>query len=246
MSPGIDTGSVHRSRALWVRALAVVLLFTGVAAYYLLGLNRSLTFTALREHRLSLVGLIGAHPVRSALLFATAYAAVVALSVPGGAVLTVAGGFLFGALLGTAIVVASATVGAVGLFLIAQTALGGALRGRAADAIEHMASGFRRDAFGYLLALRLVPLFPFWLVNLVPAVLGVPLRTYALATLIGIIPGTLVYATVGAGLGRVFDESREVSLSALTPQILVGLVGLALLSLAPAAYRRWSGRRRDR
>jgi uncharacterized membrane protein YdjX (TVP38/TMEM64 family) len=240
----VDSEFKRRPRPLWVRALALLLLFAGVAAYFGLRLNRYLSFGALREHHSALAALVGAHPVSAALAFATLYAAAVALSVPGGAVLTLAGGFLFGAALGAAIVVVSATVGAVTLFLLAQTALGGALRGRAGATVERMAGGFRKDAFGYLVALRLVPLFPFWLVNLVPAFLGVPLRTYALATLLGIIPGTLVYASIGSGLGRVFEENREFSLaSVLTPQLLGGLVGLALLSLVPAAYRRWQRRR---
>ena len=162
-----------------------------------------------------------------------------ALSVPGAAVLTVAGGFLFGALEGTVLVVIGATVGATLLYLAAKTALGDALRARAGGLVHKLEAGFRENALSYLLVLRLVPLFPFWLVNLAAAVLGVPPATYVLGTFVGIIPGSYVYASVGAGLGSVFDQGGEPSLKgALTPQVLVALVGLALLSLVPVAYKR--------
>jgi hypothetical protein len=107
-----------------------------------------------------------------------------------------------------------------------------------------MEDGFRDDALNYLLVLRLIPLFPFWIVNLVPAFLGVPQRTYVLGTLIGIIPGSFVFASVGAGLGSVLDSGQEFSPSSvLTPQIVIALVGLAVLALLPVAYRKWRARR---
>jgi uncharacterized membrane protein YdjX (TVP38/TMEM64 family) len=107
-----------------------------------------------------------------------------------------------------------------------------------------MEAGFQENAFNYLLVLRLIPLFPFWIVNLVPAFLGVKLRTYMLGTLIGIIPGSFVFASVGAGLGSVLDSGQEFSPSSvLTPQIVIALIGLAVLALLPVAYRKWRRRR---
>jgi len=107
-----------------------------------------------------------------------------------------------------------------------------------------MEAGFRKNAFNYLMVLRLVPLFPFWLVNLAPALLDVRLSTYVVATFFGIIPGTFVYAHVGAGLGAVFESGREPDLGVIfQPAVLVPILGLAALSLAPIAYQKFKGRK---
>jgi uncharacterized membrane protein YdjX (TVP38/TMEM64 family) len=140
-------------------------------------------------------------------------------------------------------VVIGATCGATALFLAARTALGDYLRARAGSTIKRMEEGFRQNALSYLLVLRLIPLFPFFLVNLVPAFLGVSLPVYVVGTFFGIIPGTFVFALIGAGLGSVFDSMQEFSLQgALTPQVIVALVGLAILSLIPVAYKYWKSR----
>ncbi|MEQ8355735.1 MAG: VTT domain-containing protein [Kiloniellaceae bacterium] len=172
------------------------------------------------------------------------YAAATALSLPGGLVLTVAGGFLFGVALGTAYVVVAATLGATAVFLIARSALGDLFRAKAGPFAQRMEEGFRENALSYMLMLRLIPLFPFFVVNLAPAFLGVPLRTYVAGTFFGIIPGTLVFILAGAGLGSVFDQGGGLTLEkVLTPQIITGLVGLSLLSLLPVVYKRMRARR---
>ena len=154
--------------------------------------------------------------------------------------MTITGGFLFGSLLGTSYVVIAATIGATLLFMIGQTALGDSLRTYAGPWMQKMRKGFQDDGFHYLLILRLVPLFPFFVVNLVPAFLGIKTRTYVGATLIGIIPGSFVYATVGAGIGSVFDagETFEIA-NILTPQMWLALIGLAVLAVLPVVYRRF-------
>jgi uncharacterized membrane protein YdjX (TVP38/TMEM64 family) len=229
--------SITRLWPLAALALAIVIVLA-------LDLDRYLTFDALREHRAALTEFVAANIVLATLVFMVVYAAAIALSVPGGAILTIAGGFMFGSILGTVLVVVAATLGATLVFLIAKTALGDPLRARAGPFLQRMEAGFQENALNYLLVLRLIPLFPFWIVNLVPAFLGVPLRTYALGTLIGIIPGSFVFASVGAGLGSVLDSGQEFSPSSvLTPQIVIALVGLALLALLPVAYRKWRGRR---
>jgi uncharacterized membrane protein YdjX (TVP38/TMEM64 family) len=173
------------------------------------------------------------------------YAAVIALSVPGGAVLTIAGGFLFGTLPATLYVVVAATLGATILFLIARTALGDPLRARAGPWLRRMEAGFAENALSYLLVLRLIPIFPFWLVNLVPAFLGVGLGTYVLGTFFGIIPGSFVYASVGNGLGAVFDAGETPDVGIIfEPSILVPIVGLAVLALLPVAHRKFKARPR--
>lgn len=226
------------------RLIPVAVLVLGAISFFTLGLNDYISFESLAENRMLLEGLISSHMILAPLSFFLIYAAVVAFSLPGGAVMTIAGGFLFGTLFGTSLVVVSATAGAVAIFLVAKTSLGEVLRAKAGPWLRKFEAGFRENAFSYLLVLRLVPLFPFFVVNLVPAFLGVNLRTFAITTLIGIIPGTFVFASVGAGLGSVFDMGEEFSAAGiLTPEVITALVGLALLSLLPLAYKAISARR---
>lgn len=139
--------------------------------------------------------------------------------------------------------VSGATIGAVIVFSLARTALAATLQARAGDRFVRLAHAFRNDAFAYLLALRLVPLFPFWLVNLVPALLGVRLVPFAAATAIGVLPGALVYTSVGAGLGAILERKEPLAFSLLLePSLLIPLLGLAALALAPAIWRRLGAR----
>jgi len=242
--PPRDRDPSGPARAPLLRWLPLLLLAAGLALFLATGLQRYLTFEALRDNRVWLLDLVARHFAAAALGFVVVYILAVALSVPGGAVLTIAGGFLFGKWIATALVLVAATIGATLLFLAARTALSGLLRARAAPWLVRLEAGFRSDAFSYLLVLRLVPLFPFFVVNLVPAFLGVSLRVFMLATLIGIIPGTFVYATVGSGLGSIFDSGKSFTAAGiLTPEIVLALVGLAVLALIPVAYRKWSRRR---
>jgi uncharacterized membrane protein YdjX (TVP38/TMEM64 family) len=226
------------------RLVPVAALALLIAGFFALDLDRYLTFEALRENRAALKAFVAANGVAAALLFMAIYAAAVALSLPGGAIMTLAGGFLFGTVLGTAAVVIAATLGATALFVIARTAFGDVLRAKAGPFIRKMEAGFQDNALSYLLALRLVLAFPFWVVNLVPALLGVRLSTFVLATAVGIVPGTFVFATFGAGLGTIFDAGGEVSLGRiLTPEIVAGLIGLAVLALIPVALKKLKARR---
>ena len=226
-------------RPLWQRLWPAALLALAMAAVLALGLHRHLSFDSLQANRAWLQAFVEADTAWAALSAFAVYVTAVALSVPGAVILTIAIGFLFGTLAGGAIAAAGATVGATAVFLLARSTLGAALAERAGPAVKCMEDGFRRNAFSYLLALRLVPVFPFCLVNLVPALLGVPVRTYVAATLVGILPGTFVFAAVGAGLGSVLDSPEGLSAATmLKPKILLALGGLALLALLPVAYRR--------
>jgi uncharacterized membrane protein YdjX (TVP38/TMEM64 family) len=244
VSPPVAPPAAKLAAPLWRRLLPVAVLAAAIALVLATGLHRYLSFDALRDNRQALQAFVAAHYPLAALAYVAVYAAAVALSIPGAIILTVTGGFLFGSLWGTALVVVGATTGATLLYFIARTALGDSLRARAGGLITKLEAGFRENALSYLLVLRLVPLFPFWLVNLAAAVLGVPLATNVLGTAIGVIPGSYVFATVGAGLGSVFDQGGEPSLAGvLTPQVLTALVGLAMLSLVPVAYKRLKGKR---
>lgn len=224
------------------RFAPIIVLAAGLVAFFAFGLDDYVSFEALRDHREVLLKFVAGHRVQAALLFMACYAVVIAFSVPGGSIMTIAGGFLFGTIAATVYVVIAATVGATALFLAARTAFGDALRARAGPAMKKMEAGFRKNALNYLLFLRLLPIFPFWLVNLVPALLGVPLGTYLAATFIGIIPGSFVYASVGNGLGALFDAGELPDLGIIfAPDILIPIVGLALLALLPVAYRKFKG-----
>ena len=224
-----------------ILAIAVVASLVGIV--FGTGLHRYLSFEQLRLHRVELAAYVASMPVKAVVLFVLAYAGATALSLPGGAVLTLSGGFLFGMWLGAAAVVVGATIGATLLFLAARTVFADSLRSKAGPWLGKMEAGFKEDAFSYLLVLRLIPGFPFFIVNLVPAFLGVSVSTFALTTFFGIIPGTFVFASIGAGLGSIFDSMEEFTLrGALTPQVVTALLGLAVLSLIPPAYKRLKSR----
>ena len=228
----------------WQRLLPLLLLIAGLVAFFALGLNRYLTFETLRENRAWLLQEVADSAITATLFFMAIYIVVVAFSLPGGAVMTITGGFLFGQWLGTAYVIVAATIGATILFLAARTALGDILRAKAGPFLKKMEAGFQENALSYLLVLRLIPLFPFFIVNLVPAFLGVRLRDFVIATVVGIIPGSFVYATVGAGLGSIFDTGGAFSARGiLTPEIVTALVGLAILALLPVAYKKMKAKR---
>jgi uncharacterized membrane protein YdjX (TVP38/TMEM64 family) len=201
----------------------------------------------LREHRESLLAWVKDTGALAVLVFILGYAVVVAFSLPLGTLMTLAAGFLFGPVLATAYVVVAATIGSLAVFLAARSALGDFFRRRASGFLKRMEDGFKRNEFSYLLFLRLVPVFPFWLVNIVPAFLGVSLRNYVIATFLGIIPGTAVFAAVGNGLGAVFDQGKTPDLSIIfQPAILLPILGLAVLSLLPVAYNHWRDRKAQR
>lgn len=218
------------------RLLPLGLLVAAWIVFMLAGGYRYLTFSALAQNRDWLCGLVQEWGIPAAFVYIMVYAALVALSVPGAAILTIAGGFLFGAWIGGLCAVIGATLGATAIFLAARGGLGG-LAQRAGRFVGKLEAGFRADAFNYLLVLRLVPIFPFWLVNLVPALVGVRLPTYVLATFLGIVPATFIYASLGNGLGSLVEEPDLAII--FKPSLLVPIVGLALLALVPVGYRHW-------
>lgn len=241
--PGTPSAETKEGGFRLKKVLPLIVLAAGIAAFFAFELDQYVTFEALRENRGVLTNFVADNPLAAPLVFMAIYAAVVAFSVPGGAIMTIAGGFLFGAALGTAWVVLSATLGATILFVIAKTSLGDPLRAKAGPWLKKMENGFQENGLSYLLVLRLIPLFPFFVVNLVPAFLGVHLRTYVIGTLVGIVPGSFVYATVGVGLGSIFDQNEAFTATRiLTPEIVTALVGLSLLSLLPVAYKKIKAR----
>ncbi len=240
--------------------IVAVIVVAAVAAYLAFG-RGALSLEALVRHREAIGVFVTQHRVLAVLAYIGLYAIAVSLSVPSAAFLSAIGGFLFGVIIGAAAAVAGATTGATVLFLVARTALGEPLLKRAGPRVCQIAQGFRDDAFSYLLFLRLVPVFPFFLVNLVPAFAGVPLPTFVAATALGIIPGSLVYAFTGMGLDSVIAAQKSAydacvaagqagcrltfdARDVLTPQLIGALIALGLLALVPALVKRWRARSR--
>src|ERR1051325_11622793 len=197
---------------LWRRRLPAAILLLGRALFLLFGLERYFSFEMLSRNHAALSAWVAANSVLAVVLFVMAYALVVAFSLPIAIIITPLGGFLFGVWLGALLSVIGATVGSVAVFLAARTAFYNLFHARAGAALARFEEGFRRDGFNYLLFLRLVPVFPFWLVNILPALVGMRLGPYTVATLIGIIPAAFVYAGVGASFGVLFDRGEPPNL----------------------------------
>ncbi len=218
-------------------------LVLGLTAFLVLDGPALLSFETLGRHHEAIVAWVSAHRLAAVLTFVAIYVLAVTFSVPGAVWMSVAGGYLFGPVPGTILIVVSATLGATAVFLAARTILGEGWRRRAfSGGGQQLAKRLRDNAFSGMLVLRLVPLFPFWLVNLVPAFLDVPLRSYMLATFLGIVPGAVVFASVGAGLDHVLAAGGTPNLNVLyDPHVLGPLLGLAVLAMLPTVWRRWKG-----
>lgn len=228
-----------RRRLLGRKSIPLLILVIGLGIAYASGLLDLLSFEALRDHCQQLQDLVDRNPVLGVLSFILVYIVVVALSLPAGSLLTITGGLLFGTVAGTLYVVLAATIGATIVYLAARYAFHDYMHAKAGSAIRRMEQGFAENAMSYLMVLRLVPLFPFWLVNLVPALLGVKLRSFLIGTMVGIIPGTFVYASVGDGLDAVFDRGGMPNIGIIfEPRVLLPIIGLAVLALVPVMYKK--------
>ncbi|OJW46636.1 MAG: hypothetical protein BGO67_04935 [Alphaproteobacteria bacterium 41-28] len=220
----------------WIPLFILILI---LISFYLFGFGKYFSFSFLQEYRHILKDLVAQHFVLSILTFGILYVVVAATSLPIALYLTILGGFLFGPVVALIVIDLSATLGATFLFLTIKTTLGEVFQEKATPWIKKMEAGFQENAFSYLLSLRLVPIFPFWAVTMAAPFLNVPLRTFVLATLIGIIPGTFVYALLGNGLGALFDQGRMPDLHIIfTPEIFLPILGLAVLSLLPIIYKK--------
>ncbi len=199
-----------------------------------------LSLDSLREYHQALAQWTHDHYTLAVIAYMSTYIVMTAISFPAAALLTITGGFLFGPIWGTFYVVVSATAGAAILFVAAKTAFADTLSQKAGIFLQKLEKGFQEGAFSYLLILRLIPLFPFWLVNIVPALLNVSARTFIIATFIGIIPGALVYASVGSGLAATFARGEDPNLGMIfKPEILLPILGLAVLALVPIIYKQF-------
>lgn len=245
---------------LWRRFVLPLALVAVMALAYGLGLHRYLSLEAIAENRKALAAFTADNLVLALLAFMGVYVLAASLSLPGASVLTILGGLLFGWLLGGLAAIVAATSGAIVLFTVVKTSFGEGLAKKAGPLLSRISDGFSKDAFNYLLFLRLVPAFPFWLVNIAPALANVRLRTFAAATALGIIPGTFAFAFVGQGLDSVITAQEtahraciaakgvaacpfELSLSLLiTTELLLAFAALGVVALIPVVLKKWKSK----
>ena len=236
MTPS-DATTTRGSRP-WARIALAAMFALAFVAFFAFDGPRYLSLDAIKAHREALLAFADRHFVAALAIAFVVYAGSVALSLPGATVLSLAAGFVFGRWIGTLLVVLAATTGATAVFLAARHLLADWARKRLGALGEKINAGFTQNAFSYLLFLRLVPAFPFFVVNLAPAFTSVRVRTYVLATLIGIVPGTFVYVNLGQTLGRIDSLRGLVSRETLAAFCLLGL-----LALVPILWKRFAARR---
>jgi uncharacterized membrane protein YdjX (TVP38/TMEM64 family) len=233
-----DIPTSETRNGLSVGKIAVVLAIgVAVAAFFYFDLGRFLSLDALKDNRDYLLSFTETHAAAAAALFVLAYVAVTGLSLPGAVILTLAGGFLFGAVWGTLFVNLGATTGATLAFLASRYLLRDWVERKFGKWLSPVQQGFAKNAFSYLMTLRLIPLFPFFVVNLVSGLTRVNVGTYVAATAIGIIPGSFVYAYAGRQLGTI-NSLKDIA----SPGVIGAFVLLGLLALVPSLYKKWSGK----
>ncbi|WGH79265.1 TVP38/TMEM64 family protein [Jannaschia ovalis] len=226
----------------WTRYLPIALI-AAVAVTGAVLLRDQLSFAALAENREALLAFRDANYLLTALGFIAAYIVIVAFSLPGAAIATLTGGFLFGLFPGVLFNAGAATIGALAIFLAARHGFGDRLAARmeaSGGAVARIKEGIREDETSYLFVMRLIPAVPFFVANLIPAFLGVSTWKYAVTTFFGILPGGLVYTWVGAGLGEVFARGETPDLGIIfEPQILGPILGLIALALLPVIVKKF-------
>lgn len=258
-APRAELGEAVPRRSLLRRLMPLIVLAAVAGLIISQGWHNLLSFQQLALNQQALQAWIGENLIGALAVYSAIYIVVVALSLPGGAVLTVAGGLLFGWLVGGIVTVVAASLGATAIFLIARSSVGEPLAARAGPWLGKFRSGFQENALSYLLFLRLVPVFPFWVINLAPALLGVTLRDYVVATGLGIIPGTFAFAFAGAGLDSVLAAQREAfqacqaareagdpecsfqfdASTLITPELLIAFAALGIVALIPAIVKKF-------
>jgi len=220
------------------KGLLPFFLVAGLVLFFLFGGHEFLSFSQLAENYSSLKAIVDRQLATALLVFGTAYVLTVAFSLPIASLLTLAGGALLG-WTGAAVIICAATIGSTIVFLAARSILNEFFAKRSTGFIAELEAGFQKNAFFYLLALRLIPAAPFWVVNIVPALLGMRLNHYVLATFIGITPGTLIYVWVAKSFENSLSRGQILDFSVFSePAIIMPLFAFGMLSLIPALWKR--------
>ena len=238
-----DRMTKPETRSALTRALPFAVLLVGAVAAIVFARDY-LTFDAFAANYEALIAWRDANGVLSVIVMMAVYVLTVAFSIPGATILTLVTGFLWGTVTGSIMVVLAATVGATLVFLAARTALHDVLKARAGKWLERMEGGFAENSVSYLLIMRLVPAVPFFVANIAPAFLGARTVTFIWTTFVGIIPGTVVYISVGAGLGTELQSGEVPDLGVIFEWHVLGpLLGLAALAALPAILKAVRGAR---
>jgi uncharacterized membrane protein YdjX (TVP38/TMEM64 family) len=234
--PPVTSALTTSPRPGWLRKLPFLVILAA-ALIGALFFRDQLSFETLVRHRDTLVAYRDAHYLTTILAFMAAYVAIVALSLPGGTIATLTGGFLFGLFPGVFLNVVAAALGAVLIFLAARTGFGAGMAAKlevAGGKVARLREGLRENEWSVLFLMRLVPVVPFFVANLIPAFVGTSLWRYSVTTLLGIIPGAFVFTSVGSGLGEVFAMGKTPDLGIIfTRPVLLPILGLSALAALP-------------
>jgi len=229
----------EKKKKIMKRFIPIFILIIVALVIYFSGIYQWLTFEHLKAKHVVLKNFVASHFVLMVFSFLGVYILTTALSIPGALLLSLLGGYLFAQPLSTILVVIGATCGATLIFLAARTAIGDLLKKKAGPFLQKMEKGFKENAASYLLFLRLVPVFPFWLVNLAPAFFQIKLRTFIWTTVVGILPGSFVFTQAGRGLGAIFETQKEFSIgTVLNLQVKIALIALGIFALIPILIKK--------
>ncbi len=237
-TPNVSGGEAPKSAI--KRFAPLIVIVAALGAFFALGGPKYINMDFLRENRDTLSAFVESNFIVAVIGFMALYAVLTAISFPGASFLSIFGGFMFGTFVGGSAIVIGATIGATALFLAARYAFGDVLSKKAGPYMKKFEAGLKENELSYLFILRMIPAFPFFIVNIVPALFDVKIRNYIISTFLGIIPGCFVYASVGAGIGAIFDTGGEVKLSGLMtqPKVIGPILGLVALALLPVIYKK--------
>jgi uncharacterized membrane protein YdjX (TVP38/TMEM64 family) len=243
-APEPPESGLQRLGRLTLRFSPAIVLILGLVAVVVGGGLHFLSLSGLDESRAHLRQMVEQQPLVTAALYLGLYVVVISLSLPAALIMTLAGGFLFGPWLGGLVADLGCSAGSMVAYAVCRLAVGDSLDRRASPRIKAFEQGFRKDAFFYLLTLRLIPVTPLWLVNIAAGVLGVAAVPFLAATMIGILPASLIFASLGSDLDRLFQSGTTIGLALLlAPRVAVPLIALALLSVLPIVHHWWRARR---
>ena len=238
-----STPTQDKPTSIWLRLWPVFLIAAGLIAAWQFGLFKYLSLETLQEQNQTLQAFVAENLVLAVVAYIAAYAAATVFMLPGALWITISGGLLFGLVGGSLATIAGATLGASLLFFAAKTSIASAVRERAGKFVKRMESGFRENAISYMFALRLLPIVPFPVANIAPALLGAKYRDYAMTTALGIIPGVVAYTWIGASLGATFDAGETENLFDVVKNFIPAFVALAVVALLPVIYKKIAGRK---
>lgn len=234
-----------KQSSIWIKLWPVYLIALVMTGAWQLGVFQYLSLDTLRDQQDVLKGFVSENLILAVAIFIAVYAAATLFMLPGALWVTIAGGFLFGLVGGSLATIAGATLGASMLFFAAKTSIGSALRQRAGPFMTKMEAGFNESPFSYMFALRLIPVVPFPVANIAPALLGAKYREYVITTALGIVPGVVAYTWIGHSVGASLDPDATQDLFGVVANFIPAFAALGVVALIPVAYKKITGRKAE-